>query len=278
MSLEGPETRILADQMNRRLAGHEVVSCDVHDVDRLQRSGFVNHDLTDFQRLIGGRIDQVISRGNTIRVSLDNETNLIVGPEYGGRVLLHTDGAETPEKTHALLHLDDGRVLSIRLTGMGALRCDTDDELDDDYVYRRDFSDTPDPTGEGFDYETFDRGLARSHALKTVLVGKDASIVGISNSAFQDILYRAGIHPKRKAAELTPAERQSLHNAIRSLVDERAQLGGKTDFIDLHGIPGRYEPLMGPTHKDSVCERCGSAIASLTLGGGRVYFCPGCQR
>lgn len=279
MSVEGPEARILAEQMHHRLAGHRIVGCDVHDVAGLQPSGFVNRDLSDFERLVGATIEAVESSGNTIRIALDNETNLVIGAEYGGRVLLHAGRRQLPDKTHLVLDFDDGFALSVRLTGMGVLRCDTDAELESDYVYQRDFSDTPDPTRRALTFEVFDQlVVTRSHALKSVLVGKNAAVVGISNSAFQDILYRAGLHPKRKASELTPAERRRLHEAVQIVMGERQRLGGKQGFIDLYGMPGVYQPAMGPDRKNTACEECGTMIEAVSVGGGRVYLCPACQR
>lgn len=279
MSVEGPEAHIVAGQMNRQLSGHRVIGCQVHDVAKLQPSGFVNRDLSDFERLVGGTVEAATSRGNTIKMALDNGTNLVIGPEYGGRILLHEAGAEPPAKTHLMLGLDDGRTLSVRLTGMGSLRCETDDQLKDNYVYRRDFSDTPDPTEEPLTAESFEEVIStRPHALKSVLVGKEAAVVGISNSAFQDIIYRAGLHPKRKASDLAPTERRRLHQALRTVVEERLRLGGKSGFVDLHGREGRYEPAMGPNHKGTACQKCGEQIDVLAMGGGRVYYCPGCQR
>ena len=111
-----------------------------------------------------------------------------------------------------------------------------------------------------------------------MLVGKDAVVVGLSNSAFQDVLYRAGIHPKRRASELSPDETEALYEALRHVVEERLRLGGKAGFRDLYGHPGDYESAMGPGMKDSDCPICGSPIRKLSLGGGEVFLCPGCQR
>ncbi len=38
--------------------------------------------------------------------------------------------------------------------------------------------------------------------LMPILVGKDAIVVGLSNNAFQDIMFRAKLHPRIKASEL----------------------------------------------------------------------------
>jgi hypothetical protein len=84
MSVEGPEARILADQMSEELTGRRVVSCQVREVARLQTLGFVNRDLADFQRPAGATVEAVRARGATIRLTMTNATNLVVAPEYGG--------------------------------------------------------------------------------------------------------------------------------------------------------------------------------------------------
>ncbi|MCJ7722435.1 hypothetical protein MUO98_08555 [Candidatus Bathyarchaeota archaeon] len=86
--------------------------------------------------------------------------------------------------------------------------------------------------------------------LKTVLVGEDAILVCISNSTFQDIVYQARLHPKRKASELNTEEKQSLHDAIRFVLKERIRLEGKDQFRDLYGKQGDYLPAMGPNMKE----------------------------
>jgi formamidopyrimidine-DNA glycosylase len=271
MSIEGPEAHILAGQLHDEIVGRRIVSREIGDVARLQRSGFVNRDLHDFDRLIGGRVNMVMSRGATIRIALDNDTNLIIGPEYGGRILLHTEPPTVP--SHLVVGFDDGRWVSGRLTGMGSLRCEADADLARNYVYRRDFSTTPDPITDPIDSTMFDH----PRALKGILVGKDATVVGIANSAFQDICFRAGLHPKRRGTDLAADERSRLVRAVSDLIEERLRAGGKTDFADLYGVIGRYEPAMGPSWKNRACAACGNPIESIALGGGRVYYCPSCQ-
>ena len=113
--------------------------------------------------------------------------------------------------------------------------------------------------------------------LKSVLVGKDAIVVGLSNSAFQDIIFRAKLHPKRKASELNQSERQILFDAIRFVLQERIRLKGKDQFYDLFGNQGSYAPAMGPNMKQRRCTECGTSIEKLSVGGGHIYLCPKCQ-
>lgn len=279
MSVELPEARILARQMNEELPGKMIESCRAKDYERMQRIGFMNRDIDDYQRLVDGKVESVASRGNSILVRLDNGMNLFIAPEYGGRILYHESGATAPEKYHLRIGFTDGTALTVRITSMGVIQAVDDEGLENSYVYRRDFSGKLSPAEEDFTLNRFSGLLKeRNQQLKRVLVGKDAVVVGISNSAFQDVLYRAGLHPKRRSSELTEDERRALYDAINQLVQERTRLGGKNRFQDLYGRRGGYEPVMGPNMKQRTCPRCDTPIERLSVGGGQVYLCPHCQR
>jgi len=162
---------------------------------------------------------------------------------------------------------------------MGIIHALADEELSGSYVYRRDFSATADPLEPDFTFERFQTDLARKNVnLKTALVGKDAAVVGLGNAAFQDIIYRAGLHPRRKTGELTVAEQKALFEAVNAVVAERIRLGGKEQFVDLYGRPGSYVAAMGPSMKGQPCIRCGAGIVKISFGGGQVYLCPICQK
>ncbi len=279
MSIELPEAKILSEQMNKELKGKRIKSCHLQDYKRLQRIGMMNKDIRAFDQLVNEKIESVISRGNVIRVKLSNGMNLIVGPEYGGKIFYHTRRKTVPNKFHLKVDFSDDTVLTVRLTSMGIIQALKNDELERSYVFRRDFNpEVTSPIDEEFTFERFSRLLAENNRmLKSVLVGKDAVVVGLSNSAFQDIVYRARLHPKRKASELNKDERQALYDAIRLVLQERIRLKGKDQFYDLYGNQGGYTPAMGPNMKQQTCPVCGTPIEKLSVGGGHVYFCPRCQ-
>lgn len=279
MSVELPEAYILAKQMNTELAGREVAACSLQNCVNYQHLGFINMYLSDFDRLLTHKIQSVVSRGNTIRVKLDGNMNLILAPEYGGIILIHQKGALLPKKYTLRLAFTDETILTDTLTGMGIIQALTDEELSGSYVYRRDFSATAAPLEADFTFERFQRDLARKNVnLKTALVGKDAVVVGFGNAAFQDIIYRAELHPKRKTGELNATEQKALFEAVNVVVQERIRLGGKEQFVDLYGKPGAYVAAMGPNMKGQPCNRCNSGVIKISFGGGQVCLCPVCQK
>lgn len=280
MSIELPEAKILAEQMNKELLGKRIETYHLKDYERLQRIGFINRDIKSFDQLVNGEVESIISRGNTVRLKLNNGVNLILCPEYGGEVFYHTSEKTIPEKFHLRLDFNDKTALTVRLTSMGGIYVMKDCDLMHSYVFKRDFNpEMLSPADEEFTFERFSKPLAdNNRALKSVLVGKDAVVVGLSNSAFQDIIYRAKLHPKRKASELSDVERHVLYDAIKLVIQERVRRGGKDQFKDLYGKQGRYTPAMGPNMKQQTCPVCGASVEKMSLGGGQIYFCRNCQK
>ncbi|MFW9998463.1 MAG: hypothetical protein ACFFD4_40890 [Candidatus Odinarchaeota archaeon] len=57
MSIELPEAKILAEQMNERLRGKRIKSYQLQDHEKLQRIGMINKDLKKFDMLVDGKIE-----------------------------------------------------------------------------------------------------------------------------------------------------------------------------------------------------------------------------
>jgi formamidopyrimidine-DNA glycosylase len=279
VSVELPEAYILANQMDKELMGRQVAAFDLQNCAKFQKIGFISKSSSDFERLRSHKVESTVSRGNVIRLKLDGGLNLLLAPEYGGMIRFHPKSSNVNSKYNLKLNFTDETALTVTLIGMGVIKALTDAELEKSYVYQRDFSSVASPLEESFTFERFSRELTgRTMNLKPVLVGKEAIVVGLGNSAFQDTLFCARIHPKRKASELKGTEQKQLFDAIQFLVKERIKLGGKEQFVDLYGKRGGYVPAMGPNMKGRACLACGTQVEKLSLGGGQVYCCPKCQK
>ncbi len=279
MSIELPEAKILAEQINKELLGKRIKTYHLKDYERLQRIGFLNKDINSFNMLVNREIRSIISRGNAILIKLDSEVNLLLNPEYGGKIFYHIDDTKTSDKFHLKVDFNDNTTLTVRLTSMGGIYVMKNVDLKRSYIFQRDFNPSLlSPICKEFTFPLFSELMeTNNRMLKSVLVGKDAIMVGLSNSAFQDIIFRAKLHPKRKASGLSVDERLALYNAIKLVIDERIRLNGKDQFFDLYGTQGKYTSAMGPNMKQKPCTVCGAIIEKLIVGGGQVYFCPMCQ-
>jgi formamidopyrimidine-DNA glycosylase len=139
----------------------------------------------------------------------------------------------------------------------------------------------PTPVDAAFTREHLDRLIEEQGEAKRTAKGlltQEQLIPGLGNALAQDILFRAGIGPKRPVTVLTPAERDALHAAIVGTVREAIELGGRDDEVDLFGRSGGYRRTMDARTVGRPCPRCGTAIVKLQYLGGACYLCPACQR
>jgi formamidopyrimidine-DNA glycosylase len=111
------------------------------------------------------------------------------------------------------------------------------------------------------------RALAASRApLKAVLLDQ-ARVAGIGNLLADEILWRAGLDPRRAARSLDPAEVRALARTIRATVGTLTRRGGShTGDLGPERTPGGH------------CPRDGTALERATVGGRTTWWCPVHQR
>jgi formamidopyrimidine-DNA glycosylase len=203
---------------------------------------------------------------------------VLVFGECGGKILLHEKVSSVPKKYHLLLTFDDGSALSAMTAMWGAMELySSGDELKRKYICDM----RPTPVDKEFTPEYFS-GLIRQcvagekRSVKSILT-QDQLIPGLGNAIAQDIMFRAGLHPKHPLESLTKVQRESLFRAIKSTVAEVTRNGGRHDETDLYGQPGRYVRIMDKNAAGNACKKCGTEVETAQYLGGAVYFCPKCQ-
>ncbi|TVQ41917.1 MAG: DNA-formamidopyrimidine glycosylase [Gloeocapsa sp. DLM2.Bin57] len=138
----------------------------------------------------------------------------------------------------------------------------------------------PEPLTNGFTIDYLLNTLAKTQRnIKTVLL--DQSIIaGIGNIYADEALFKSGIHPETRAAELTKEEVTKLHRGIINVLQESITYGGTTfsNFINVVGINGNYGKLAWVYRRmGQPCRVCQTPIERLKLAGRSSHFCPKCQ-
>ncbi len=124
--------------------------------------------------------------------------------------------------------------------------------------------------------------LTRAHrlAVKQFLMN-GRRIAGIGNIYANEILFRAGIHPRTRAGRLSLARCERLAAAIRQTLREAIRAGGSTlrDFVGGDGQPGHFQQRYWVYDRaGEACRRCGAPIRRVVQGQRATYYCPRCQR
>jgi formamidopyrimidine-DNA glycosylase len=110
------------------------------------------------------------------------------------------------------------------------------------------------------------------------LLATGQRIPGLGNGVLQDILFEAGVHPKKKLMNFTDEDRESLYEAIRTVLRHMAEQGGRDTEKDLFGNPGGYTTKLSKNTAGKPCPVCGSIIKKEAYLGGSIYICEMCQK
>lgn len=134
----------------------------------------------------------------------------------------------------------------------------------------------PEPLDPAFTLSAFRARLAgRSGALKPTLLDQ-TFIAGVGNIYADEALWRARLHPRRRASTLAAAESAALYRSIRAALNAGLRHNGVAlDWVYPQGNYQKHLKVYGRTGLP--CRRCGTAIERLIIGQRSTHICPNCQ-
>ena len=137
-----------------------------------------------------------------------------------------------------------------------------------------------DPLDESFTVDLLRRLLARKRGATKAALMDQAVIAGLGNVYTDEILFRARLHPQRRASGLSGDEVERLHASIVAELQRGLELGGSSEmaFVHLDGSVGAYqEGFQVKGRKGKPCFVCATLIEKIKVSGRGTYFCPRCQ-
>ena len=106
-------------------------------------------------------------------------------------------------------------------------------------------------------------------------------VVGVGNIYANEALYKAGIHPRRKAGRISLDRYHRLAEAIRETLSAAILMGGTTlrDFVNSDGKPGYFsQSLLVYGQAGNPCPECKALLKEIRMGGRSTVYCGRCQR
>ena len=241
------------------------------------------------ERLTGATIKQLRRRSKYILADLDTNETLLIHLGMSGRMLIsgHTVGDfhhahPAPAKhDHVVLHLNN----DVRITFNDARRFGAMDLMetaqDGAHWLMRDLG--PEPLGNNFNEAyLIDKLKGKNTPIKTALL--DQRIVsGLGNIYVCEVLFRAGIHPARKAGKISAVRVATLVPHIRTVLTEAIAAGGSSlrDYKQTDGELGYFQhtfKVYDQAGNPCVTPNCEKEISRIVQSGRSSFFCPQCQR
>ncbi len=271
--IEIPESTVISRQAAGILTGKVVTQ--VVEANSPHKFTWYNGDPAHYPDLLcGRRIEEVHGYGAFIDLVMDQDTHLLISD--GTHMRYFRAGEKYPPKYQLIVGLDDGSFLVFTVAMYGAI-----------YAFRGEF-DNPyyqgsmrklSPLSAAFDEHYFAsmiRGLTKDLSAKALLA-TEQRIPGLGNGVVQDILFHAGIHPKRKISTLTDLEKNDLLYSIKETLNRIIELGGRDTEKDFFDNRGGYKVVLSKNTYQNPCPVCGREIMREAYLGGTVYYCPICQ-
>ncbi len=241
------------------------------------------------ERLQGATVQQLRRRSKYILADLNTGETLLIHLGMSGRMLIsgHTVGDfhhahPAPAKhDHVVFHMGQGARITFndarRFGAMDLMNTATQDE----HWLVRDLG--PEPLGNALNEAYLTTKLkGKNTPIKTALLDQKI-IAGLGNIYVCEVLYRAGIHPARKAGRISAARVAGLVPIIRDVLSEAIAAGGSSlkDYRQADGELGYFQhgfQVYDRTGQPCQTPDCSGEITRIVQSGRSSFFCPQCQR
>ncbi len=274
--IEYPEAVTIARQISERLKGKRIAAGIRGNAPH--KFAFYSGTAEEYANTLQGKtMGDAEAHGCLIKASIDPGYMLMLGGG-GERILYHEGAATLPKKHQLMLAFEDGTYLTVSVQGWGFAQlwpCEMVAEK-----LQGDRGKLP-PLSDEFTFEYFDGLFGQleegdPRAIKFFMISKPG-VLGVGNGYLQDILFRAKLHPRRRAVSLSKRERRALYKATRTTIQQAVDGDGRDTEHDLFNEPGHYWKLLDSRSVGTPCPECGTPIEKIAFLGGASYFCPHCQ-
>jgi len=273
---ELPEVETVARRLQERLPGARIAGAEVFWARTIS---YPQPPERFVREVTGGEVARVGRRAKSVVVHLADGRVLTVALRMTGALIVAGPGAAADPHARVVFSLADGRELRFRdprkfgrvglYPGRGRRR-----------VAEPFARHGPEPLAPSFSAARLAARLRRRSArLKTLLLDQ-SFIAGVGNIYADEALWRARLHPLRRADTLTEDEIRRLHRAVRAALREGLAGGGASyrDYVDPDGEPGLAAERMRVYRRTGEpCFRCGRRIERIVVGARATHFCPRCQ-
>lgn len=117
--------------------------------------------------------------------------------------------------------------------------------------------------------------------VKAVLLDQTV-ICGLGNIYADETLFFAGVHPARRAGEVTDAEIEKILEGAKTVMERSLESGGSTmaTYVKADGTRGNYLDNFAQVfgREGQKCCRCGEKIVKIRVAGRGTHICPRCQK
>ncbi|SHG84349.1 DNA-formamidopyrimidine glycosylase [Ornithinibacillus halophilus] len=236
-------------------------------------------DVEHFKQLLIGQTFREINRkGKFLLFEIDDYT-LISHLRMEGKYSVVDENEPVKKHTHVIFHFTNGEELrynDVRKFGTMHLV-----KKGEEFSQKPLTQLGPEPFDDTFTFDYFyDKLQKTNRVIKAVLL--DQTIVtGLGNIYVDETLFRAGVHPLKKANKLTKREVKRIQEEAIATLEGAVKQGGTTirSYVNGQGEMGMFQQeLYVYGQENKPCKKCGKSILKMKVGGRGTHVCSDCQK
>ncbi|RDU24720.1 endonuclease VIII [Anaerosacchariphilus polymeriproducens] len=271
--LEIPESNTISKQLNQTIKGKKIKKVITNSSPH--RFAFYFEDPENYHALLTDKtVDLSKAVGGLIEIVVQDAI-ILFGD--GANIRYFEKGNSIPVKHQLYLEFHDQSSLICTIQMYGGIWVYKEGENDNPYYIAA--KERTSPLSSEFN-ELYFLNLLENTKQKLSLkafLATEQRVPGLGNGVLQDILFRAGMHPKRKLESLAEEEKSRLYKSVKTTLLEMTQNGGRDTEKDLFGKLGGYRSILSKNTLKSPCPICKGKIVKQNYLGGSIYYCPNCQ-
>lgn len=266
---ELPEVETIRRGIEKRILGKKVKRVEINTAKMIKEPS-----LKKFKEEVEGKtFKQVIRRGKYLILGLSSGKKIVIHLRMTGQLIYGKKDA----KSRVSFLLSGGKYLNLNdRRHLGEIRLVENWEKVPGIAKIG-----MEPLEEGFTLKVFGEMLNKKKAKIKPLLMNQEFLAGMGNVYAQEALFKAGIHPERKAYRLKRDEVKSLFYELKKVLREAIDYRGSSlsSYVDAEGRRGSFHfRLRVYGRGGEPCVKCKMPLEFIKLAGRGTSFCPKCQK
>lgn len=243
------------------------------------------------QAVKGATVTDLRRRGKALLADLDNGTTMMIHLRMTGQLIWRGEkdfAAGHPSKnftdalpnaqTRVTFEFEEGKLFFNDQRKFGFVKLLATDEVEKDSFIASLGKEPWEMSAE----ELYEKCQRHKNALTKAVLLDQKVIAGLGNIYADESLFYAGVHPERRAGDLSLEEAERILEGARQTMQASIDSGGSTmaTYIKPDGTTGNYLEKFAQVfwREGQACPRCGAEIIKMKVAGRGTHICPECQK
>lgn len=273
---ELPEVETIVRQLRDNIVGQEIERVHI-----LRRDQWKLNDPDETEmRLPGERIASINRRAKFIAMDFESGNQMVIHLRMTGKLIWSPGIPQADKFTRTIFFFKSGSSLQFNDTrALGTLAFYGHSEKN---CWQKKLG--PEPLNSDWQLSRLKEICGRTILQMKDLLLDQTKIAGIGNIYANEILFRARIHPERRANTLSDKEISALHRIIPEVLQLAVEKMGTSlgdgvfNYRSVYNIEGEFQNILAVYDREGEpCIICNSPIKRIKQKGRSSYFCGTCQ-